>query len=141
MASSGAAPVPPFLDTNVLLYLLSADAAKADRAEALLGTGATISVQVLNEFASVARRKLGMSWDEIEEVLGLIRQQCRVRDLTVTVHDLALSVVRRHQLAWYDALIVSAALDADCKDLYSEDMHAGLKVDGSLTVRNPFAEG
>jgi predicted nucleic acid-binding protein len=141
MAPAAAERAPPFLDTNVLLYVLSADASKADRAETLLEKGATISVQVLNEFASVARRKPGMSWDEIKDVLSLIRQQCRVRDLTVTVHDQALTVAQRYQLAWYDALIVSAALDAHCSELYSEDMHAGLKVNGVLTIRNPFAGG
>ena len=46
-----------FFDTNVLLYLLSADAAKADRAEELLAIGGTISVQVLNEFADVASQQ------------------------------------------------------------------------------------
>ena len=49
-----------FFDTNVALYLLSADTAKTDRAEELLSTGGTISVQVLNEFAAVASRKLRM---------------------------------------------------------------------------------
>ena len=67
-----------FLDTNVLLYLLSADAAKADCAEALVAAGGVIRVQVLNEFASVASRKLGMSWAEIREVLETIRAVCRV---------------------------------------------------------------
>jgi predicted nucleic acid-binding protein len=52
--------VDSFFDTNVLLYLLSNDAAKADRAEALLASGGVVSVQVLNEFASVAKRKLVM---------------------------------------------------------------------------------
>jgi predicted nucleic acid-binding protein len=47
-------------DTNVLLYLLSEDATKADRAEKLVANGGVISVQVLNEFAAVASRKLGM---------------------------------------------------------------------------------
>ena len=101
----------PFLDTNVLLYLLSADSAKADLAEGLLANGATVAVQVLNEFANVARRKLSMSWDEITDVLGLIRQRCTVRDLTAAVHDQALTLARRHGFSWYDALIVSAALD------------------------------
>ncbi len=67
-----------FFDTNVLLYLLSGDASKADRAEALVVGGGVISVQVLNEFASVASRKLGMSWVEIREVLQTIRAVCRV---------------------------------------------------------------
>jgi predicted nucleic acid-binding protein len=131
-------PSPSFLDTNVLLYLLSADAAKADRAEALLAEGAIVGVQVLNEFANIAHRKLAMSWDEIAEVLGLIRQRCTVRDLTAAVHDQAITLARRHGFAWYDALIVSAALDAGCSLLYSEDMQDGMQVRSALTIRNPF---
>jgi len=65
--------VRAFFDTNILLYLLSDDAAKADCAEELVATGGVISVQVLNEFAAVASRKLGMSWNEIREVLHPIR--------------------------------------------------------------------
>ena len=53
-----------FIDTNILLYLLSVDNDKADRAEMILRTGGLISVQVLNEMANVARRKLAMSWME-----------------------------------------------------------------------------
>ncbi len=67
-----------FIDTNVLLYLLSSDADKADRAEAILQTGGLISVQVLNEMANVALRKLAMPWEEINEVLALIRSVCHV---------------------------------------------------------------
>ena len=72
-----------FFDTNVLLYLLSKDAAKADRAEALLATGGIVSVQVLNEFASVATRKLAMTIPEIREILSTIRAVCVVRSLDI----------------------------------------------------------
>ena len=67
-----------FFDTTVVLYLLSADTAKADRAEDLLALGGTISVQVLNEFVAVASRKLRMSLMEIREVLTQIRAVCPV---------------------------------------------------------------
>ena len=56
-----------FFDTNVLLYLLSKDQAKADRAEALLAAGGIVSVQVLNEFVSVASRKLAMTIPDIRD--------------------------------------------------------------------------
>lgn len=134
-----AAPALPFLDTNVLLYLLSADAAKADRSEALLASGAVIGVQVLNEFASVARKKLGMAWKEVDEVLALIRKRCAVRDLTVAIQERALALAVRHRLSWYDALIVAAAIDAGSAVLYSEDMQDGMKIGGRLVIRNPFA--
>lgn len=129
----------PFLDTNVLLYLLSGDEAKADRAEALLSRRGVVSVQVLNELANVATRKLGLSWRELGELLEAVRSACTVHSLTEEVHDHARQLAERHRLSFYDAVIVSSALLAGCRVLYSEDMHDGLKVDRSLTIRNPFA--
>ena len=128
-----------FFDTNVVLYLLSADTAKADRAEELLAVGGTISVQVLNEFVAVASRKLHMSWVEIREVLAQIRAVCAVEPITIETHERALRVAERYGLSIYDALIVSAALLAGCKTIHSEDMQHGQVIERHLTVRNPFA--
>jgi predicted nucleic acid-binding protein len=129
-----------FLDTNILLYLLSADTAKADRAEAVVAAGGTISVQVLNEFASVATRKLGMSVAEVRDVLTPIRTLCPVEPLTIAAHDEALNLMEHHSFSLYDALIVAAATLAGCDRLYSEDMHHGQTVNGRLTIQNPFAD-
>ncbi len=128
-----------FFDTNVVLYLLSADTAKADRAEELLALGGTISVQVLNEFAAVASRKLRMSWTEIREVLAQVRAVCAVEPLTLETHERALRIAVRYRLSIYDALIVAAALLAKCQTLHSEDMQDGQVVERQLTIRNPFA--
>lgn len=126
-----------FLDTNVLLYLISADAAKADRAEALLGAGAVVSVQVLNEFVAVARRKARLSWPDIRDSLGAIRALCAVKPLTIETHDRALDIAERFGLAIYDSLIVAAAAEAGCRRLWSEDMRHGQTIDG-VAVANPF---
>ncbi len=128
-----------FLDSNVVLYLLSEDPAKADSAEALLRTNPVISVQVLNEVTSVCRRKLAMSWEDIGNFLKLVRSFCNVVPLTVDVHDRARHVAQRHQLSFYDACIVAAAATADCQTLYSEYMNHGQILEDSLTIRNPFA--
>lgn len=128
-----------FFDTNVVLYLLSADTAKADRAEELLAVGGTISVQVLNEFVAVASRKLRMSWLEIREVLAQIRAVCAVEEVTIETHEGALRIAERYGLSVYDALVVSAALLADCKTIHSEDMQDGQVIERQLTIRNPFA--
>ena len=127
-----------FFDTNVLLYLLSADSAKADTAEALAANGGVISVQVLNEFASVGLRKLAMPLGEVREVLSTIRAVCEVLPIDIETHDLALELVERYQLGMYDALIVAAALQANCAVLYTEDLQHGQKF-GGLSIRNPFA--
>jgi predicted nucleic acid-binding protein len=127
-----------FFDTNVLLYLLSADNARADRAEELLANGGVISVQVLNEFAAVGSRKLGMSWSEITEALDPVRAICEIEPVTVATHDRAIEIAGRYGYSIYDATIVASAIVAGCKTLYSEDLQNGQIVDKHLTIRNPF---
>jgi predicted nucleic acid-binding protein len=132
------APQRPFVDTNVLLYLLSGDAAKADRAEALLTGRIVISVQVLNEFANVARRKLGLAWSQVECALQDIRRFADVRPLTFDTHERGMALAQRYQLNVCDAMIAAAALEAGCTTLASEDFSSGQRFEGSLTIRNPF---
>jgi predicted nucleic acid-binding protein len=88
-----------FFDTNVLLYLLSADAGKADRAEAELSRDGVVSVQVRNEFASVTSRKVNMSVAETRESLAVIRAVCKVVPVTEETHDRGLQIVERCGLA------------------------------------------
>lgn len=133
------AAVRPFVDTNVLLYLLSSDAVKADRAEAVLAGRIVISVQVLNEFANVARRKMRLEWSAIEQALRDIRRFAEVFPLTLQTHERGLALASRYQLTVYDAMIAASALEAGCKTLASEDFSTGQRLDGRLTVRNPFA--
>lgn len=127
-----------FFDTNVVLYLLSADTAKADKAEDLIALGGAISVQVLNEFVAVASRKLRMPLAEVREVLSQIRAVCKVEPMTTETHERALNIAERYGLSIYDALIVAAALLAGCTTLFSEDMQDGQVIDQQLTIRNPF---
>lgn len=127
-----------FLDTNVLLYLLSAEAGKADLAEAELRSGGIVSVQVLNEFAAVAARKLKMPIAEIRDVLATVKEICEVTPMTEETHDLGLHVAERYDLSVYDSMIVAAALLAECTVLVSEDMQHGQLFESKVRVRNPF---
>lgn len=129
-----------FHDTNVILYLLSGDSRKADRAEELLSAGGRISVQVLNEFAAVASRKLGLGWSEIGEILTEVRHACSVEPLTIETHERGLAIAARYELHVYDAMIVASALLSGCRRLYSEDLHEGQVFERRLTVSNPFAQ-
>jgi predicted nucleic acid-binding protein len=127
-----------FIDTNILLYLLSADNDKADQAEIIVRTGGLISVQVLNEMTNIARRKLAMSWKETNEILSLIRSLCPTAPLTIETHDRGRFIAERYGLSVYDAMIVAAALLGGCRTLYSEDMQHGLLIDHQLRICNPF---
>jgi len=126
-----------FLDTSILLYAFAEDA-RAPVAEALLRDGAVVSVQVLNEFSAVARRKLGMPWPELREALDAIRILCPdPLPLTLALHEAALDIAEQHGYDIYDSLIIAAALQAGCRTLYSEDMQHGQAI-ADLTIRNPF---
>jgi predicted nucleic acid-binding protein len=127
-----------FFDTNVLVYLASGDAAKADRAEAIIAGGGAISVQVLNEITNVARRKMQMSWDETHALLNTLRGLLTVHPITVETHDVGLRIAERYGLAIYDSMIAASALDAGCDTLWSEDMQHGMKLDEGLRIANPF---
>ncbi len=127
-----------FFDTNVLVYFALPGGAHADRADALIAEGGTISVQVLNELANVARHKMRMSWAETSEALHLVRSLLEVEPVTLEVHALGLSLAERYGFHVYDAMIVAAALEAGCTTLWSEDMQHGQQIAGQLTIRNPF---
>lgn len=127
-----------FFDSNVLLYVASADTAKASRAEALIAAGGSISVQVLNEIANVARRKMQLSWNETRSLLGLLRGLLSVHALTVETHELGLVVAERYRLSIYDGMIAAAAIQAGCDTLWSEDMQDGMLLESQLRVSNPF---
>lgn len=127
-----------FFDTTILIYALSEGDPRAAAAENLLNSGGLISVQVLNEFVSVARRKLGMPWDDVVEALSAIRMLCEPPvPLAVEVHESALQIAQRYEFNIYDALILAAALEGGCTVLYSEDIKDSQRID-SLTIRNPF---
>jgi predicted nucleic acid-binding protein len=127
-----------FFDTDVLAYLASGDTAKADRAEAALAAGGSISVQVLNELANVARRKMQMSWDETHALLDMLRGLLTVHPLTTEIHEAGLRLAERYGFSIYDAMIAASALQAGCDTLWSEDMQHGMALDEGLRIVNPF---
>ncbi len=127
-----------FFDTSVLFYLLSNDSLKADRVEQLLAERGAISVQVLNEFAAVATRKLRMPLGDVREILDTVRAVCTVEPVTVATHDRALAVSERYKFSFYDSLIIASALIVGAKVLYSEDLQHGQVIDRQLRVANPF---
>jgi predicted nucleic acid-binding protein len=130
----------PFLDTNVIVYAFSSNDPRSKRAEALLEGGGVVSVQVLNEFVNVSRRKQGRSWDEIHDALGVLKILLDPpQPLTVELHEAAVDIARDRGFSIYDSLIIAAALRAGCSILYSEDLHHGQAIE-QLAIRNPFIE-
>lgn len=128
-----------FFDTNLLVYAALQPDPRSDKARALLAAGGAISVQVLNEFANVARRKLGKPWPEVTQALDAVRALCAPPlPITLATHEAALGMAGRLRYRFYDSLIIASALEAGCTMLYSEDLQDAQVIEGRLTIRNPF---
>ena len=127
-----------FLDTNILIYAQGAGP-KGEVARQTILAGGVISVQVLSEFASVLRRKFGFEWEVITEAITDLRTALDpVRPIDIETHTKAVSLARSHGFAFYNALIIASAVEAECDLLLSEDLQAGRRI-GNLTILNPFA--
>ncbi|HEY0104537.1 MAG TPA: PIN domain-containing protein [Rhizomicrobium sp.] len=126
-----------FFDSNILLYLVSNQTTKAAQAAPLLAGGGTISVQVLDEFASVALRKIGRPMSDVRRALAGIRAVCTVVVADMATHELGLDIAERYKFSIYDSMLLAAAQKANCTTFFTEDLHHGQKI-GGLTVRNPF---
>ena len=136
-----------FIDTNVLIYWLDAGP-RADQVELLLAGDAVISVQVLNEFANVLRKKRKVSVATIQNLVDTLLDTCTVSDLTVRIHRGAMDLVQRYGFSVFDANIVAAAAEMGCALVYSEDMQHGMSLKlpkslggAALSIKNPFKQG
>jgi predicted nucleic acid-binding protein len=128
-----------FFDTNIFVYAVVQDDPRSQQAEDLIAEGGTVSVQILNEFVDVVRRKAKMPWDDIRFAIENIKALCPdPLAITLDTHREALAIAEKYGYRIYDALIVASALEARCTILYSEDMQDGQVIDGRLTIRNPF---
>ena len=127
-----------FLDSNILIYAFTNDP-RAAKAQTLLTANCVTSVQGLNEFANIARRKLNMRWPEVNQALASLRELLReVHAIDLATHDLALTVAERHNYSLFDALMIASALQAGSTILYSEDMQHGISINSRLRIINPF---
>ena len=135
-----------FLDSNVLVYLMDeVDLRKYEIARAIVEDSRqdylTISFQVVGETLNVLTRKLipPFSEDEARSFLSITLMPIWRIFPSQELYSRALAVQARYQYTFYDALIIGAALEADCDRLLSEDMQHGQRIEG-LTIVNPFLE-
>ena len=128
-----------FFDSNVLIYAMVSGDPRRERAQQLVAQGGVISVQVLNEFVAVARRKMRMPWEDVILALDAVRILFPSPvSITLNTHEAALKIAQQYGFAIYDAQIAASALEANCPTLYSEDLQDGQVIDERLTTRNPF---
>jgi predicted nucleic acid-binding protein len=134
-----------FLDTNIFIYELTSSVppkkvVAARLVDEALDSGkGIVSFQVVQEFFSVAFRRFSppMASVEAEQALATTFRPLLAIHSSYALYAHALQLTHRHSLSWYDSLIVAAAIEADCRILYTEDLQHGQEF-GNLRVQNPF---
>jgi predicted nucleic acid-binding protein len=134
-----------FLDTNIFVYSFDTSApVKAKKALALVrqavdtGRG-IVSDQVVQEFLNVALRRFPQPFTvaEAEQYLVTVFRPLLAIHSSPALYQEALRLTGKHRLAWYDSLVVAAALEGECKTLFTEGLQDGREVEG-LKIENPF---
>jgi predicted nucleic acid-binding protein len=127
-----------FLDTNILVYAHLEGDYRTAIARQVLFEGGVVGVQVLNEFASIARAKLGFTWPQVREAIDNILILCpNPRVLGIDTHLHAVGLSHRYGFSIWDGLIVAVAIEAKCSTLLTEDLQQGQVVEG-VRIENPF---
>jgi len=134
-------PDRAFIDTNIFVYINSdTDIDKRDKARSVLNNyDCIISTQVTNELSNVLGRKFSKSADEIKAILTAMETVCDIAVLTLETTRSALDIQTRYNYSFYDALILSTALENNCRYVISEDLQDRQIIEGRLTILNPFS--
>jgi predicted nucleic acid-binding protein len=134
-----------FLDTNIFIYTFDSSApAKAGIATELIKRAiktkiGVVSYQVVQEFFNVAMRRFEspMTAPEADQYLAATFRPLLAVHSSPALFSEALRIGSKFRLAWYDSIIVAAAIEAQCDTLYSEDLQHGRRLE-SVTITNPF---
>lgn len=129
-----------FFNTNILIYCYSVtEPEKQKVAENIAKTeNSIISIQVIQEFSNILNKKFRLDWDEILLAINeVIENYIIVINYPDTV-KIAFKIANRYKYSFYDSLIISAALEANCKILYTEDLHHNQLIENQLRIINPF---
>lgn len=127
-----------FIDTNVLLYLMSNDHKKKVIAKEMLKSSSNVSIQVLSEFSNVCIKKFKLSSEDIIIAIQKISEKSSVLRFDENTIESALLIKQKYKFQYYDSLILATALENSCTILYSEDMQHEQLIENNLTIVNPF---
>ena len=129
-----------FIDTNILLYAYSTEKNKQEIAQSIINTNNNIyiSKQVIIETINILIKKFKLNIKDIINVVKELEKEFIILDFDIQTQLNALKLKQNYNLQFYDALIVSTALENSCTILYSEDMQDKLVIEKKLKIINPF---
>ena len=129
-----------FIDTNIIIYGYSAtEPIKQKVAERIAQEGTNfISTQVIQEFSNVLSKKFKLSWTEIIKAINEVSVNYSVVINSPDSIVNACKIASRYKYSFYDSLIISSALKANCKTLFTEDLQHNQLIENKLRIINPF---
>jgi predicted nucleic acid-binding protein len=137
-------PDKVFVDSNIWLYSLIQNG-EDDRHQLAVDfliqlENPVINSQVIREICCNLKKKTSISEERLCSLIHGWYQDCKVVHSNASQHLLASRIRNSYSMSYWDSLIVAAALDTNCKALYSEDMQNGQVIEGKLTIMNPFVQ-
>ena len=127
------------IDTNILLYSIDQfDPIKQNKSIELIAQSPYISSQMISEFSNVCLRKWKFPKEKVGAIVTALVNKCGFIPVTRQIILQTMEIMQKYRLQFFDAIIITAALNEGCKTLYSEDMHHNLLVEKSLRIINPF---
>jgi predicted nucleic acid-binding protein len=127
------------LDTNILIYSHDKeDLFKQNIARNLIVQTPVVSTQIISEYINVLRRIMPLPKKDLLNLCTQTLENCTIYPVGISTMKMAKQIIQRYDLQIFDSIIVAAAIESDCKILYSEDMQHNLDVNGLLKIINPF---
>jgi len=130
-----------FIDSNILIYAHTMqDEKKKAIAHQILSSNQEVllNTQVINESINVFIKRFNISFVQIQKIVEEIIYYLPVRAIDENTIRLGLKIHNKYHYSYYDALIISSAVQNECSVLYSEDLHHNQKIENTLTIINPF---
>jgi predicted nucleic acid-binding protein len=133
-------PDKVFIDTNILIYSLSADDDRGAKARQTLlsSTEAVVSSQVISEFISTCLKKNILSLDDAAQAANDFMRALHFTPVHESTINRALRLVKKYKFSYWDSLIAASALENNCSVLVTEDMQHGQVINNRLRIVNPF---
>ena len=127
-----------FIDTNVFIYYQHSDNFEKHRIseDTINFFECVVSTQVLNELCNILTRKYPTPISDVKKYIADIIQSSDLVIIDDSIIQIALDYHSRYSISYFDALMVSAAIESNCKYLVSEDMQDGLIIDNKLQILN-----
>lgn len=127
------------VDSSILIYAFgSQNEEKKKLAKFILSECKAMSIQTVNESVFILQKKFNYTMIELDEIIQFFKGNFLIRDLTVTVLEKSMHIMKTYKYSFWDSMMLSSALINNCEVIYSEDMQHNQIIESKLTIVNPF---